>query len=148
MNYKIRVAVPDDELKISELFLEMLRAIYHTDEVNGYEEGELDRFFTGNEDRIYVAEDGDVVGFLSVEVHHEEEDFIYLDDFSVAEAYRNKGIGTKLLMTAEEYARTINISPVFLHVEKSNGAALRLYERSGYSIDRDDGNRYMLRKAL
>ena len=33
MEYKIRTAVPADEGKIRELFLEMLRTIYHTDDV-------------------------------------------------------------------------------------------------------------------
>jgi hypothetical protein len=36
MKYKIRTAVPTDEGKIRELFLEMLRTIYHTDDVKGY----------------------------------------------------------------------------------------------------------------
>lgn len=44
MEYKIRIAVPEDEEKIRELFLEMLRTIYHTDDVKGYGEGDLDRF--------------------------------------------------------------------------------------------------------
>ena len=33
MEYKIRTAVPEDEEKIRELFFEMLRTIYHTDDV-------------------------------------------------------------------------------------------------------------------
>ena len=148
MKYKIRAAVPADEKKIRELFLEMLRTIYHTEAVKGYDDGYLDRFWAGNKSRIYVAEDRKVIAFLSVEVHHEHEDYIYLDDFSVTEAYRNKGIGSDLLHAAESYARKINISVVCLHVEKTNALAMRLYERSGYSIYRDDGDRYLLKKDL
>ena len=70
MKYKIRTAVPTDEGKIRELFLEMLRTIYHTDDVKGYGDGDLDRVWSESPDRIYVAEDGQVVAFLSVEVHH------------------------------------------------------------------------------
>ena len=81
MQYRIRIATLPDENKIRELFLEMLKTIYHTEAVEGYREGELDRFWDGNENRIYVAEAGDVIAFLSVEVHHEEEDFIYLMTF-------------------------------------------------------------------
>ena len=92
MEYKIRTAVPTDEGKIRELFLEMLRTIYRTDDVKGYGDGDLDRFWSENPDRIYVAEDGEVVAFLSVEVHHDPVNHIYLDDFSVTETYRNKGI--------------------------------------------------------
>ena len=43
MNYRIRTAVPADEARIRELFLEMLRTIYRTDDVKGYGEGDLDR---------------------------------------------------------------------------------------------------------
>ena len=76
MKYKIRTAVPTDEGKIRELFLEMLRTIYHTDDVKGYGDGDLDRFWREPPDRIYVAEDGQVVAFLSVEVHHDPVDHI------------------------------------------------------------------------
>ena len=125
MKYKIRTAVPTDEGKIRELFLEMLRTIYHTDDVKGYGDGDLDRFWSESPDRIYVAEDGQVVAFLSVEVHHDPVDHIYLDDFSVMAAYRNKGIGSALIRTAEAYAERIGSRAVLLHVEKTNAPAMR-----------------------
>ena len=55
MNYSIRKAVPSDEKRIRELFVEMLRSIYHTDEVDEYENGYLDKFFSDGEDVIFVA---------------------------------------------------------------------------------------------
>ena len=148
MNYRIRTAVPEDEGRIRELFLEMLRTIYHTDDVTGYGDGYLDRFWSGNQDRIYVAEDGLVVAFLSVEVHHDPVDHIYLDDFSVTVAYRNKGIGSALIHAAEAYAEQIGSRAVLLHVEKLNTAAMRFYERLGYSAFRDDGDRFLLKKDI
>ena len=148
MKYKIRTAVPTDEGKIRELFLEMLRTIYHTDDVKGYGDGDLDRFWSESPDRIYVAEDGQVVAFLSVEVHHDPVDHIYLDDFSVTAAYRNKGIGSALIRTAEAYAERIGSRAVLLHVEKTNAPAMRFYERSGYAVFRDDGNRLLLKKDI
>ena len=148
MEYKIRTAVPADERKIRELFLEMLRTIYCTDDVKGYGDGDLDRFWNGNQDRIYVAEDGQVVAFLSVEVHHDPVDYIYLDDFSVTAAYRNKRIGSALLRAAEAYAEQTGSRAVILHVEKTNTSAMRFYERAGYSIFRDDGDRFLLKKDI
>ena len=59
MEYKIRTAVQADEGTIRELFPEMLRAIYHTDDVKGCGDGDPDRFRSGNGDRIYAAEDGE-----------------------------------------------------------------------------------------
>jgi len=148
MEYRIRTAVPADEGKIRKLFLEMLRTIYHTDDVKGYGNGDLDRFWRETPDRIYVAEDGEVVAFLSVEVHHDPVDHIYLDDFSVTAAYRNKGIGSALIRTAEAYAGQIGSRAVLLHVEKTNLSAMRFYERLGYSIFRDDENRLLLKKDM
>ena len=146
--YRIRQAVPADEKRIRELFQEMLRTIYHTPDAAGYEDGYLDRFWAGSGDRIYVAEDEEVVGFLSVEVHHEPVLYLYLDDFSVTEAYRNLGIGTALIRTAESFAAEEDVSAVLLHVEKTNGSGMRLYERLGYSVFRDDGNRLLLKKDI
>lgn len=148
MNYRIRTAVPADEGKIRELFLEMLRTIYHTDDVKGYEDGYLDRFWSESLDRIYVAEDSHVVAFLSAEVHHDPVDHVYLDDFSVTAAYRNKGIGSALIRAAEAYAGQIGSRAVILHVEKSNTSAMRFYERLGYSVFRDDGDRFLLKKDV
>ena len=148
MEYRIRTAVTADEARIRELFLEMLRTIYHTDDVKGYGDGDLDRFWRETTDRIYVAEDGQVVAFLSVEVHHDPVDHIYLDDFSVTAAYRSKGIGSALVRAAEAYANRIGSQAVILHVEKTNTSAMRFYERSGYSVFRDDGNRLQLKKDM
>lgn len=148
MNYKIRIAVPTDEQKIRELFVEMMTSIYGTESAEGYEGGYLDRFWPGQEDRIYVAEDREVIAFLSVEVHHEPVKYIYLDDFSVTAAYRNQGIGSELIRAAESYAAENHSTAVLLHAEKTNGAAIRFYKRSGYSIYRDDGDRYLLKKDI
>ena len=40
MDYVFRKAEKADSKKIEELFMEMLRTIYKTDDVEGYEEGE------------------------------------------------------------------------------------------------------------
>ena len=146
--YVIRQAAAADEGSIRVLFEEMLRTINHTDTVQGYEPGYLDRYWTGGADRIFVADSGGAVGFLSVEVHREREEYAYLDDFSVTEAYRSRGIGTALIRAAEEYARELALSAVLLHVEKTNEAARRLYEREGFTVFRDDGTRLLLCKRL
>ena len=147
MEYIIRAAVPEDEQRIRELFIEMLQTIYHTKEVDGYEPGYLDRYWNASEDRILVAEDGEVIAFLSIEVHREETpEYVYLDDLSVTEGYRNKGIGSALIRETEKYIQEIGVNPILFHVEKSNTNAFRLYERLGYKIFRDDGDRYMMIK--
>ena len=148
MDYVLRKAKSSDTIRIEELFAEMLKAIYHTDDVDGYETGYLEKFFLDKEDWICVAEyENDVIAFLSIEVHR-DEDYIYLDDFSVAEGYRNKGIGTKLIHAVEKYAEEICITKIILHVEKANEAAYRLYLRLGYSDVADEGSRIRMSKSV
>ena len=148
MDYILRKAKSADTTRIEELFLEMLRAIYHTDDVEGYETGYLDKFFLDKEDWICVAEyENDVIAFLSIEVHR-DNDSIYLDDLSVAEKWRNKGIGTKLIHAAEKYAREIGIAKIVFHVEKENVNAHRLYSRLGYSEVADEGSRIRMNKSV
>ena len=148
MDYIFRKAKSVDAIRIEELFVEMLKAIYHTDDVECYEAGYLDKFFLDKEDWICVAEyENDVVAFLSIEVHR-DGDYIYLDDLSVSGRCRNKGIGTELIHTAEKYAEEIGITKIVFHVEKANEDAYRLYLRLGYSEDVDEGSRIRMNKSV
>ena len=147
MDYSIRKAVPSDEKRIRELFVEMLRSIYHTDEVEEYEDGYLDKFFCDGEDVIFVAESaGSVIGYISIESHREDRSYIYIDDFCVDSSYRGNGIGSKLIKRAEEYSTKIGIASACLHVDNTNTSAIRFYGRLGYSVFEDQGNRYLMCK--
>lgn len=149
MEYITRKATKTDENRIRELFIEMLQTIYSKDNVDGYEDGYLDKFFDQREDWICVGEvNGSVVAYLSIEVHHEQEDFLYLDDLSVSRQYRNNGIGTKLIQIAEAFAKETGISTILFHVEKSNTSAFKLYQRLGFSILSDEGTRFKMVKRL
>ena len=149
MEARYRKAVPADRGRIDALFLEMLRSIYHTDPVRGYGEHDLDRFFDRGEDWICLAEeDGAVTAFLSVEVHREGPDYLYLDDLSVTEASRSLGLGSHLIQVAEDYARELKIPVLVLHVEQENTGARRLYERLGYVPHGADGTRIRMIKRF
>ena len=149
MNITYRRAVKEDFERINALFMEMLRAIYHTDDVQGHQQSDMDYYFAGGEDWVCVAEDeGNIIGFLAIEVHREEFDYLYYDDFSVSSAYRSKGIGAEMMQRAEDYAAKLNIGRIALHVEKQNEGARRFYERHGFAVVRDDDTRLLLGKEL
>ena len=149
MNYTYRKAEKKDSDKINQLFIEMMQTIRGTDQVNGYNDGYLDKFFDGRDEWISVAVyDDEIIAFLSIEVHHEDKEYIYLDDLSVTKEYRNKGIGTKLIKTAESYARKISIPTICFHVEKTNTNAFRLYQRLGYNVYQDQKTRYLMIKHM
>ena len=148
MIWKLRKATEADFDRINELFIEMLQTIYNTEDVKGYSNGDLDRFFENREEWICVAidEEENIIAFLSIEVHHEDKGFVYLDDLSVTNQYRNKGIGTELIKNAEAYAEEMNMHTIRFHVEKTNTGAIKLYKRLGYGVEEDQGNRYLLVK--
>ena len=149
MNWTLEKAEKKDFDRINDLFVEMLQTIYRTDQVNGYLDGALDRFFADGDEWICIAKDEDqIVAFLSIEVHHEAEEYIYLDDFSVTRRYRGHGIGTAMIQRAEAYAKEICIPAICFHVEKSNASAFRFYQRLGYEIHEDQGSRYLLLKKI
>lgn len=149
MDYTFRKAVKQDSERINQLFIEMMQTIRGTDQVNGYNDGYLDKFFDGRDEWISVAVyDDEIIAFLSIEVHHEDKEYIYLDDLSVTKQHRNNGIGTKLIRNAEEYAKEINIPVVCFHVEKTNTNAFRLYQRLGYNVYQDQETRYLMIKHL
>ena len=150
MDTVLRVATAGDEAAIRRLFVEMLRTIFHTQEVEGYPAGFVGRFYTGEEAKILVAEQAVmVVGSLSLESHREgEPPFLYLDDFSVAAACRGQGIGSRLLDMAEENAAALGLGETHLHVERDNHGARRLYQRRGFGVLAEQGARLLLGKKL
>ena len=92
--------------------------------------------------------ENEVIGFLSVEVHRDEHEYIYLDDFSVSKNYRGNGIGNSLLKEAEEYGKSVNVSASLLHVEKTNERAFNFYKRNGYDVFEEQDNRLLLIKEF
>lgn len=149
MQINYRKAVKEDFHRINALFIEMLRSIYEKDDVEGIGDGDLDYYFEGKESWICVAEiDGQIEGFLSIEVHREDENFLYYDDFNVSAAYRGKGIGSALMDRAEAYCRELGFSSIVLHVEETNKKARRLYDRRGFTLLRQDGTRLCLIQHL
>ncbi len=86
--------------------------------------------------RIFVACDGDkVVGFigcvsyLAFELENEGMKIIAL---AVSKEYRRKGIGTKLLKTAEQWAKENNIEVILLNSGLPREDAHTFYESQGY----------------
>ncbi len=149
MDIVFRTATLSDKTAIENLFMEMLRSIYQTEKVNGYESDYLYRFFADSEDRIIVAEfDDTVIGYISVELKREDVPFAYLDDFCVQKEYRSRGIGTKLLQLSEAYINENGISDILLHVETANTSAQRLYKKIGYEILKTDGSRILMKKHI
>ena len=85
----------------------------------------------------FVAEDGgQMVGFISL-IFAKFKKFsgnAYIT-ISVRASHRGKNIGTKLMETAESFARSKGIRRLELEVFSRNDGAIKLYERLGYEIE-------------
>ncbi len=68
-----------------------------------------------------------------------ERDYLDIDEFAVDEAYRRKGVGTRLIAFIREYARREGLSRIELNMWEFNRDALAFYEAVGFTTYR----RYM-----
>jgi ribosomal protein S18 acetylase RimI-like enzyme len=90
--------------------------------------------------RVFVAEvAGQVAGFVCVwaRVQPDEPDddptqYAYVSDLVVGGAYRRRGIGSRLLSAAEDYARMRGAASLRIGVLARNAAARHLYESAGF----------------
>ena len=80
---------------------------------------------------LYVAEVGDAIAGYSVfwAVMDQGE----LGNVAVAEEFRGRGIGHKLIETVLDRAAERGVREVFLEVRKSNASAQNLYKAFGFS---------------
>ncbi|MDF1531807.1 MAG: N-acetyltransferase [ANME-2 cluster archaeon] len=77
-----------------------------------------------------ALQDGVVVGYVCL-VMRKKTNRVY--SLTVGEAYRGKGIGTKLLETAELYSISHGAEAIRLEV-RCDSDAFRLYQKLGYSV--------------
>jgi ribosomal protein S18 acetylase RimI-like enzyme len=61
----------------------------------------------------------------------------YISNIAVYPEYRNKGLGSRLILAAEIEARSKGAKTMALEVEVENAGAIKLYNRLGYSIIRE-----------
>jgi ribosomal protein S18 acetylase RimI-like enzyme len=86
------------------------------------------------ETATWTAEDNAVMaGFAIVEWGEGKVGPIaYIQTLEVLPAHRGQGIGGLLLGHIEASARAAGVEVIWLHVDRENAAAIRLYEAHGY----------------
>ena len=86
--------------------------------------------------KIFIAREQDkTIGFMVVYVDTEADEdvsFLFVSDVAVSQNHRGRGVGKKLLATAEQYAKKVGIEYVRLGVFKTNESVLKLYRDEGY----------------
>ena len=79
----------------------------------------------------FYTKDGDVAGMLAYSPDKMWSDAAYLGGFYVDPKYRNSGIGTKLLQSAQKIARKDKLKKLVLMYYGANPAS-NLYNRYGF----------------
>ena len=77
-----------------------------------------------------VAVDGEeIIGYGGITVAGDSAD---IENILVSERYRRSGVGTRILGSLSDYARTNGVKDIFLEVRVSNAPAMRLCLKRGY----------------
>ncbi len=84
-------------------------------------------------DRGWVADDGGVRGFATVE-HEPWHGRIILWFLYIAPEWRRRGVGRALLERVEAHGREVGATHVWLETSNVNVPGVRAYERLGYSL--------------
>lgn len=100
-------------------------------------QAEIQNSVIDGDDCIYIALDNkEIVGFIHAErgkftrTHHTA----YIVT-GILQSHRNQGIGTALFEYIDRWAEENRIIRLELTVERSNEAAKRLYEKSGFAVE-------------
>ncbi len=111
----------------------------------------VDGFGEQKDDAALCAEvDGKIVGAVWTRIM---DDYGHIDDetpslaISLYEKYRSRGIGTALLSGMLDLLKRSGKGKASLSVQKEN-YALKMYEKLGFEVFRDNGEEYIMIKKL
>ncbi len=93
--------------------------------------------YLDNGGQVFSAHiDGEVAGAVALKPHPDER--WELTKMAVDQRFRGHGIGQKLMDAVQAYARDIlKLDSIFLLSNTKNEAALRLYERNGWTVNHE-----------
>jgi ribosomal protein S18 acetylase RimI-like enzyme len=123
---RIRIATPDDLQRIVEL-----ENLCFPKE-HAYSRRQLRYLLIKANSTVLVETTGALVrGFLII-LYRRGTAVAGIETINVDPVFRKKGIGLRLLSTAEEHSRKKGIHKIRLEVAITNQAAIQLYEHAGF----------------
>lgn len=100
---------------------------------------------TGKKVYLVAEMEGKIAGQIVIDwrilVDKEKSDGVeraYLYSLRVFPPYRNKGLGTKMILFCENFLKERNFKFATIACERKNLRALKLYERLGYKIFKEE----------
>ncbi len=82
---------------------------------------------------LFVADDGAVRGYIEVTAS-EWNQVAHIENFAIAPAYRHKGIGTRLLRAALDWAREKKLRAAMLNTSTKDYPAICFYQKQGFTF--------------
>lgn len=83
--------------------------------------------------RFEAWSNGDLVGLAAMYCNDREKRVAYITSVSVLREWMGKGIATNLMRRCVEHAKEAEMERISLEVSSGNPAAIRLYEKCGFS---------------
>ena len=98
--------------------------------------GELSQLSSNNR-AVYVVEDaGSLVGYLDIDRYSMPKvDHAAFLELGIRETHRGLGLGTKLMLEAELWAKSVGVKRIWLYVVVDNIGAIILYLKLGYRFE-------------
>lgn len=145
-NDRIRPIVASDDPKIAKIIRDNLKKFHLDIPGTAYFDSELDalsKFYNAlpakREYFIVTDEDSVVIGGVGIAEFEGIENCAELQKLYLSDAAKGKGLGKKLMQTAEEFARNAGYSKLYLETHTNLQTAIGLYEKLGFNkIDKPD----------
>lgn len=88
--------------------------------------------------RVVLADDAPA-GFLAYYPRRDEgRDKLYLSKFYLAQAYRGRGLGRRMMDYVRQQAAARGLGTVFLNVNRYNADSIAVYRRLGFRVIREE----------
>ena len=141
----VRKATLDDVSGLKPLYLELEKDAVKFQPEHFVIGNRDESFFEGtikseNQDILLAEVDGQVVGFAHVMILEQKripclkaERVIYLQDLDVAEKFRSRGIGARLIEACKEYGKSRGADFMRTQVFPQNVRGMTFYERQGFT---------------
>ena len=135
----IRPIIPSDDEKIAEIIKSNLRAVHLDIPGTAYFDPGLNclsRYYNAFPDKrayfIATDPDGTVVGGVGVAGYDGSDDCAEIQKLYLVDAAKGKGLGRRLMRSAEDFARKAGYHLLYLETHTDLKAAIRLYEKLGF----------------
>lgn len=92
-----------------------------------------------NAARFEAWSDGNLVGLIAAYCNDQERQIAYITSVSLLRAWTGKGIAAHLLGQCVERVKVSGMRQISLEVAQANTSAIKLYEKSGFTVSNATG---------